>query len=293
MKYQAIRNAAKEYPITAQCEMLDVSESGYFSWLKREPSQRSQEDSQLKPVIRQAWDASQQSYGVPRIYLDLQDQGLPVGRNRVARLMREIGIQGKTIRKKRPKTTLSNPNHAAAPNHLNREFAPGPETVNQVWISDITYIDTEEGFLYLAGIMDLHSRQLVGLAMDDQMPTSLVTSALDMALFQRQISPENNALMFHSDRGSQYTSHRFQETLSEYGIKASMSRVGNCWDNAPMESFWATLKRECADKPFASFDEARSKIFSYIMGFYNQRRRHSSLGYLSPVLYENLHLRRN
>lgn len=291
MKYQAIQNAAKNYPIAIQCELFDVSESGYYAWVKREPSQRSQEDAQLKPIIRKSWDASHRNYGVPRVYEDLQDQGLDVGRNRIARLMREIGIQGKTIRKKRPKTTQSNSAHAAAPNHLNREFTA--ETNNQVWLSDITYIDTEEGFLYLAAIIDLYSRQIVGLSMDTQMPTDLVAEALDMALAQRNIKPHQSDLMFHSDRGSQYTSHRFQDQLKKYGIKSSMSRVGNCWDNAPIESFWATLKRECADVTFATFEEARSEIFGYIMGFYNQRRRHSALGYLSPVLYENLHSQGN
>ena len=291
MKYQAIKKVAENYPIGIQCELLDVSESGYYAWLKREPSQRSQEDAQLKPIIRKSWDASRRSYGVPRVYQELQDQGLDVGRNRIARLMREIGIQGKTTRKKRPKTTQSNALHAAAPNHLNREFTA--ETSNQVWLCDITYIDTEEGFLYLAAIIDIYSRQIVGFSMDTQMPTDLVTDALDMALLQRDIKPHQSNLMFHSDRGSQYTSHRFQVQLKKYAIKSSMSRVGNCWDNAPIESFWATLKRECADLIFATFDEARSEIFSYIMGFYNQRRRHSALGYLSPVLYENLQLQGN
>jgi transposase InsO family protein len=195
--------------------------------------------------------------------------------------MREMGIQGKMTRRKRPRTTQSDPTHAPAPNVLDRHFAA--DRCDAVWLTDITYIDTDEGYLYLAGVMDLYSRQIVGMAMADHLRTELVETALDMALEHRQ--PDNN-LLHHSDRGSQYTSQAYQDRLNLAEITISMSRTANCLDNAPMESFWATLKRECADEVFASHDQARTAIFGYIMAFYNRVRKHSALGYLSPIAFE-------
>ena len=287
MKYAAIDQGKTDFPVSRQCVVLGVSESGYYAWRTRPPSRREQENIMLREAIYGLWEQYHGIYGAPRIVADLRDQGLCVGRHRVARLMREMGIQGKMPQKRRPRTTQSDPTHTVTPNVLNRQF----DTANrcdEVWLTDITYIDTDEGYLYLAGVMDLFSRQIVGLAMADHLRTELVETALDMALHLRQ--PDED-LLHHSDRGSQYTSTAYQEVLTNVGITVSMSRTGNCLDNAPMESFWATLKRECADVVFASHAHARTAIFSYIMGFYNRERRHSALGYVSPVDFEYQHMR--
>ena len=195
--------------------------------------------------------------------------------------MRKLGLRGKGGQKRRPRTTQTNPHHAVSPNILDQHFAT--DQPDAVWLTDITYIATAEGYLYVAGVLDLYSRQIVGLAMADHMRTSLTETALDMALIQRQ---PTDTLIHHSDRGSQYTSTTYQHKLAGWPIVSSMSRTGNCLDNAPMESFWATLKRECADHIFTSLAQARAEIFSYIMGFYNRIRRHSALGYLSPIDFE-------
>lgn len=281
MKYEAIAQNKGEFPVARQCEVLGVSESGYYGWAKRPPSRHEQENTMLKERIHGLWQQYHGIYGAPRIYAELRAQGVCISRHRVARLMREMSIQGKMPRKRRPRTTQADPSHRTAPNLLDRQF--DAQQCNEVWLSDITYIDTEEGYLYLAGVMDLYSRQIVGMSMADHMRTELVETALTMALQQRQPDAD---LLHHSDRGSQYTSDAFQKLLDDAGIAVSMSRTGNCLDNAPMESFWATLKRECADVVFASYAHARSAIFSYIMSFYNRQRRHSALGYLSPVDFE-------
>ena len=277
MKYAVINQAKGEYPVSRMCECLGVSESGYYAWVRREPSQRESEDVELKAIIVEIWHDSHQIYGLPRIHAELADRGLAIGKQRLARLMREAGVQGKMPRRKRPRTTQSDAKNPIAPNLLNRQFAVDKR--NEVWLTDITYIETAEGYLYAAGVLDLGSRKMVGLAMADHMRTDLTLTALDMAVVQEQPTP---GLMHHSDRGSQYTSADYLQRLADSGMTASMSRTGNCLDNAPMESFWATLKRECADQVFASRAEARAAIFRYVMGFYNQRRRHSALGYQSP-----------
>ena len=281
MIYAAINQSKDQFPVRRQCTVLGVSESGYYDWYKRQPSQRQQENEQLKVEIYACWEAYGGIYGAPRIHAELQDQGKVVGRHRVARLMRELAIQGKMQRKKRPRTTITDATHTPAPNVLNRNF--NATHCNEVWVTDITYIDTKEGYLYLAGVMDLYSRQMVGIAMADHMRTELVEMALDMALQQRRPPP---GLLHHSDRGSQYTSDAYQNQLHDAEFIISMSRTGNCLDNSPIESFWATLKRECADIVFASHHHARTAIFGYIMGFYNRRRKHSALGYRSPVEFE-------
>jgi transposase InsO family protein len=282
MKYATIKECQKEFPVSRLCAVLNIAESGYYAWLKRATSPREQENRELEQTICTVWKQYRGIYGAPRIHAELEEQGISAGHNRVARLMREAGIQGKTTRKRRPHTTQSDPTHPVAANVLDRQFtATHP---NEVWLTDITYIDTAEGFLYLAAVMDLYSRQIVGMAMADHLRTELVESALDMALTQRR--PPRN-LLHHSDRGSQYTSLDYQKRLSASYMTVSMSRLGNCWDNAPMESFWATLKRECADVVFASHSHARVELFSYIMGFYNRQRRHSTLGYLSPCTFES------
>jgi len=278
MKYAVIERSKSDYPVTRLCAVLEVSESGYYAWLKRKPSQRAVQDSALRQKIVAIWMQFRRIYGAPRIHAELLARGIRVGLKRVARLMREADIQGKVLRRKRPCTTQVDGNHPVAPNLLNRQF--DVKQRHQIWLSDITYIDTEEGYLYLAAVLDLGSREIVGLAMTDHIRTELVEQALDMAIIQQQPEP---GLLHHSDRGSQYTSYDYQQKLRAYGMIASMSRSGNCLDNAPMESFWATLKRECADGVFPSRDSARIEIFGYIMGFYNRTRRHSSLGYETPL----------
>jgi transposase InsO family protein len=286
MSYACVQACADEFPVARICAVLEMSESGYYAWLKREPSQHEQATQNLKTRIADIWEQFKQCYGAPRIHAELQAQGHRVGKNRVARLMQALGLRGKGGQKRRPRTTQADSTHPIQPNILNQQFeTQGPD---EVWLSDITYIDTQEGFLYVAGLMDLYSRQIVGLAMADHMRSELTETALEMALVQRQPAPD---LLHHSDRGTQYTCSTYQQLLTEHRITISMSRTGNCLDNAPMESFWATLKRECADHVFASFQQARTEIFGYIMGFYNRLRRHSALDYLSPHDYELLFLR--
>ena len=287
MRYAAIERWQAEFPVSRLCGVLQVSASGYYAWVKRSPTPRQQANRQLEQTIRQVWQRYRGIYGAPRIHAELQAAGLRVGHNRVARLMRVAGLRGKTARRRQPRTTQVDATQPVAPNTLARQFTVARP--NTVWLADITYIETQEGFLYLAAILDLASRQIVGMAMADHLRTELVEAALDMALQQRRPPP---GLLHHSDRGSQYTSQSYRQRLLERGVTLSMSRVGACRDNAPMESFWATLKRECADVPFPTRDLARSDLFAYIMGFYNQHRRHSALGYLSPVMFEQ-HLERN
>ncbi|MCB9457628.1 MAG: IS3 family transposase [Anaerolineaceae bacterium] len=289
MTYEQVAACAVEYPLARVCAVLNLSESGYYAWKQRPPSEREQENQTLKARIHAVWQTFRRSYGAPRIQAELQAQGYAVGKNRVARLMRTLGIQGKGGQKRRPRTTQSAASHPVKPNVLARQFAA--ERPDQVWLTDITYIETEVGFLYTAGVMDLYSRQIVGLAMAEHMRSELTETALEMAFTQRQPDTEEADLTHHSDRGSQYTCSTYQQMLARPGITVSMSRSGNCLDNAPMESFWATLKRECADGVFASFEQAKAAIFSYVMGFYNRVRRHSALDYLSPHDFEMQFLR--
>lgn len=278
MKYEAIKQYKAEFPIARLCAVLEVSESGYYAWLKREPCTGEVENANLVEQIKHTWKRFRGIYGAPRIWIELGKLGVQVSLNRVAKLMRQVGIRGKTARKYRPQTTQSDPTHAVAPNLLNRNFKG--HQPQAVWLTDITYINTDEGYLYLAAVMDLGSREIVGLAMADHLRTELTLDALNMAIF---LHHPPRGLMHHSDRGSQYTSHAYQQRLRDAGMLVSMSRKGNCLDNAPMESFWATLKRECADYVFANHAQARAEIFSYIMGFYNRTRQHSALGYGTPI----------
>jgi putative transposase len=298
LPYERVEACAHEFPVARICEVLNLSESGYYAWKVRPPSQRERENQQLQERIQAIWHTFRRCYGVPRIHKELLSQGCHVGKNRVARLMQVLGIRGKGGEKRRPRTTQANERHPKMPNVLNRQFSASAP--NEVWLTDITYIPTQEGFLYAAGVMDLYSRQIVGLAMADHMRSELTETALKMAFTHRQpveYDAERNGLwanlLHHSDRGSQYTSRDYQNMLTERDITVSMSRAGNCLDNAPMESFWATLKRECADVVFESFQHAKAKIFGYIMGFYNRVRRHSALDYLSPQAYEEQFLRQS
>jgi transposase InsO family protein len=281
MKYPSVAVCEDEFPVNRVCAVLDVSESGYYAWRNRPPSEREQANQHLGERIQAIWQRFRGIYGAPRIHAELQDQGEEVGHNRVARIMRQLGLRGKGSRKRQPCTTQSNPGHRFEPNVLEQHFdASQPDAV---WLTDITYIPTHEGYLYVAGVMDLYTRQIVGLSMAHHLRSELTEAALHMALTQRQ---PTDPLILHSDRGSQYTCDAYRNRLSAYPITVSMSRTGNCLDNAPMESFWATLKRECADFVFDSLTHARTEVFGYITGFYNRVRRHSALGYLSPNAFE-------
>jgi len=272
---------AGEFPVRRMCEVLKVSRSGYYDWLGREPSQRQQANAALLVAIRRAYEASRQSYGSPRIHAALKQQGLQVGRKRIARLMRAAGLVGQAPRRKHPVTTQREPGTLVAPNLLAQNFTASRP--NEIWLADLTYIDTLEGWLYLALVMDLFSRLLVGWSMADHMRAEVVEHALQMA-FGRRFPTE--ALLHHSDQGSQYTSAVIRDLLASHHVQVSMSGVGNPYDNAPMESVIGTLKTECVTGMFATRAQARRTIFDYIEVWYNRQRLHSALGYLSPAAFE-------
>lgn len=268
------------------CRRLKVSASGYYAWRRRSESQRVQEGRELTAHIQQVYRDSHQTYGSPRVHAVLQQRGITCSRKRVERLMRVHGIRGLHRRHKQPKMTDSKHSLPVAGNLLNREFTA--ESPNQKWLADITYIDTNEGFLYLASIEDVCSRRIVGWAMAEHPTASLVSDALHMALRQRQ---PDEGLLHHSDRGSQYASFDYQQLLSQrrITISMSMSRTANCYDNAMKESFFATLKTECAQQPFPTRAAPRVAIFEFIEVWYNRQRLHSALGYLSPEQFERRH----
>ena len=283
MRYQFIEHHKHEFPIIVMCQVLDVSESGFYAWRKRPTCQRQREDAQIMQEIQQVFSDHQGRYGSPRIHRELYDQGRSVSRKRIARLMQEAEL---SARRKRCRvlTTKRDLTHPVVPNLLNREFTAADP--NKKWATDITYIPTAQGWLYLAVILDLYSRMVVGWSMSGNCDENLVERALDQALARRRPSP---GLLHHSDRGSQYTSQAYQLRLEQSGIISSMSRKGNCWDNAAMESFFGTFKDECIGKIlYASHDEARLAIFTYLEVYYNRIRRHSTLGYVSPFLYEQM-----
>lgn len=279
------------YPVTLMCRVLGISRSAYYAWCNREPSERAQQNEALAAKIAQVHKDSRGTYGSPRVYAELVEQGLEVGRNRIARIMREEGIVGRPKPKFR-KTTDSNHKLPVADNVLDRNFVA--DEPDRAWVADITYIWTQQGWLYLAVILDLFSRRVVGWSMAEHMRTSLVLDALRAALGSRMPSPAG--LVFHSDRGSQYASGDYQKALDENGITCSMSRRGNCWDNAVAESFFSTLKTEFVHNViFLTRDSARHAIAEWIEIFYNGKRRHSSLGYATPLeaerrYYENQEL---
>ena len=269
-----------DFPITQMCKIFEVSSSGYYAWSKRKPSKRARENERLMLEINVAHQESRQTYGSPRIYHALRQKGITCGRNRIARLMRRNGIQARRKRRNYPKTTRRSAGAIAAPNRLQQNFkAANP---NQVWVSDITYIDTAEGWLYLATVMDLFDRSIVGWAMENHMESSLVEDALSMAMARR--TPDIG-FIHHSDQGSQYTSVSFRKLLRKVGCRPSNSSVGNCYDNASAESLFSTVKFECADKQFPTHRQARRTLFEYIEVWYNRKRLHSSLGYLSPAQF--------
>jgi putative transposase len=268
-------------PVAVLCRILEVSRSGFYAWEERGPSARSTEDAKLSVEIAAIHKASRETYGSPRVQAELEAQGAVVNRKRVARLMAEMGLQSR--RKRRFKaTTDSKHDMPVAENLLDRKFEVDAPDV--AWVTDITYVWTSEGWLYVAAILDLFSRRVVGLAMSERIDRALVLEALRVAVGRRV---PNVGLMHHSDRGSQYASGDYQEELDDLGVVCSMSRKGNCWDNAVAESFFATLKTELVySRRFATRAEAREAIFDFVEVFYNRRRRHSTLGYVSPVEFE-------
>jgi transposase InsO family protein len=280
-RYEAIQQQAGAVPVSRLCEILRVSRSGYYAWCGREPSQRRQDDAVLTDVISNIFHDNRCCYGSPRIHAALRQAGYRVGRKRVARLMRQAGLRPRRRKRYVPRTTVANPEHPVFENHLDRGFEA--QYPDEKWMVDITYIDTHEGWLYLAGVMDLYSRRIVGMAMADRMTTDLVNTALNMAVVERQPQP---GLLHHSDRGSQYTSGDYQQRLKDLQMQVSMSRPAQCLDAAPIESFWGTLKTECVTYRFDSHEQACTEIFSYVMGFYNRTRLHSALDYQSPHQYE-------
>jgi len=275
-----------DHAILLLCEYLQVSSSGYYDWQRRRtaPGLRALEDRTLARQIEAIHVESRRTYGSPRIVDTLRKQGSLHGRNRVSRLMRQKGICGRQRRRYRVLTTDSRHDQPIAPNLM----AQAPETTapDQIWVGDITYVETQEGWLYLAAILDRYSRKIVGWSMGERIDTDLVLKAFDMALLHRK---PVSGVLFHSDRGVQYASADYRHALARAGLIASMSRKGNCYDNATMESFWSTLKLELVYRTrFATRSQARSQIFEYIESFYNRKRSHSSLNYRSPVDFESL-----
>ena len=284
MKYACIARHRGEFPVRLMCRVLAVSPAGFYAAQRRAPSARAQRDQALRLKVRAAHAKSRRRYGAPRVHAELQAQGERVAKKRVARLMQEDGLVGRRPRRF-VRTTTSRPGDAVAPNVLDRAFdVAGLPQLDRVWVSDITYVPTREGWLFLAIVLELASRRVVGWAMRDTLEEELAVAALQMALADRRPGP---GLVHHSDRGSQYTGGTYQALLAAHGLVASMSKKGDCWDNAVAESFFATLEVELIlDADWATRDAARQAIFEYLETWYNRERRHSTLGYRSPVAYE-------
>lgn len=266
------------------CVLLNVSRSGFYAWLTRQPSARSIHNDALIGPIRRIYGEGEGEYGSPTICHVLREQGHHVNHKRIARLMQTMGLRAEVVRRFK-RTTVACKDRDAAPNLLQQDFhTDGP---NRVWLSDITYIDTDEGWLFLTTVEDMWSRRMVGHAITDHLRATAVREALQMALSQRAVAP---GLIFHSDRGKQYADHRVRDIFRAYSIRQSMSSTGNCYDNAMAESFFATLKKgHLFRERFRTKEEARRKLFAYLEIFYNRVRRHSSLGYKSPVAFEQQH----
>lgn len=286
MKYAFIDRHAGQFPIARQCAVLGVSRGGYYDWRRRGPSRRAVEDARLLGDIRAVHARSREAYGAFKTWKVLNGAGVACGKHRVARLRRENGIEA--LRRRRFRVTIEHRQTAApAPNLLERRFAIGVagSAPDRVWVGDITYIATRAGMLYLAILLDLHSRKIVGWAMGGRMTQDLTASALEMAVEQRR---PGAGLLHHTDQGSQYAAGQYRERLAQLGFVASMSRKGNCWDNAVAESFFGNLKNELTHhRDFKTREQARSEIFDYIEIFYNRQRAHATLQYMSPLDYES------
>jgi putative transposase len=286
VKYACIQAHRNQFRVVVMCRALGVSRSGFYAAQRRTPSARAQHRESLKQIIAARFEVSRGTYGSPRIYQDLRNDERPCGRHLIARLMRECGLRAKTRRRYRPLTTDSKHGYGVARNLLSRRFGVQETgSINRAWCGDITYIRTAEGWLYLAVLLDLGSRMIVGWAMHDAPDSSLSVAALRMALARRTVKP---GLLHHTDRGVQYAATDYRRLLNKHKLVPSMSRRANCYDNAVSESFFATLKRELLD-PFKWLTKAavRTAIFEYIEVWYNRVRRHSALGYLSPFEYEH------
>ena len=282
MRFAFIEKQSSQFPVDLMCDVLEVSRSGYYAWRRRPPSAQAVRRAQLVERIQQAHQESRQRYGSPRIHAELRAQGTSCSPNTVAKLMRLGGIRSKMRRRFVVRTTDSRHRHPIAVNRLQRQFRQ--TAPNQAWAADITYIPTAEGWLYLAAVMDLYSRKIVGWATADHLRAELPMTALRMALLERRPPKE---LLHHSDRGVQYACDDYQRLLTQHGLVASMSRRGNCYDNAVIESFFGTLKTELTHhETFTTREEARQTLFEYIEVFYNRKRRHSTLRYQSPAEYE-------
>ena len=283
MTFRFIADHTAEWPVTWMCEALEVSASGYYAWVARPDSPTEQRRQELVGAIEEVHAEVRQRYGSPRMTAELKARGHECSENTVARLMNAHGIKARAPRRF-VRTTDSNHRLPVAANLLDRDF--DPERPNQVWGADITYLPTQEGWLYLAVVEDLFSRMVVGWAMAESMESRLVVDALEMALARRR---PGAGLLAHSDQGSQYASDHYQRVLAGEGITCSMSGVGQCWDNAPVESFFGRLKCELGVEVFATRDQARAVVFEYLEVFYNRVRRHSSLGFVSPAEFERAH----
>ena len=282
MKFAFIAKHRGIWPAAWLCGALGVSRGGFYAWLTRPPSERRSSDEDLSAKVRASFLASDRTYGARRVWRDMIEDGIDCGLHRIERLMRLQALKARPRRRRLPPDLGERQTNAVAPNVLDRSFeASAP---NRKWIADFTYIWTGEGWLYVAAVIDLLSRRVVGWSMSATMAAQLVTDALMMAIWRRG---KPNALLHHSDRGSQYTSEQFQRLMADHGVTCSMSRSGNCWDNAAMESFFSSLKTErTARKTYRTRDQAKADVFDYIERFYNTKRRHSTIGYMSPMEFE-------
>jgi len=284
VRYACIARHWAEYPVRLMCRALAVSPAGFYAWRTRSPSAHAIADERLMLTVRVAFMRNDGRYGARRIHRELRDEGIRVAPKRVARLMRRDGLVARPRRGGRVQTTDSAHPLPVAPNLLDRQFDVNGVQINQVWVSDLTYVPTREGWLYLATVLDLASRRVVGWAMEETLASDIALRALRMAIGARRPAP---GLIHHSDRGSQYAAVEYQALLAAHGMRPSMSRKANCWDNAVAESFFATLEQELIVRSdWHTRDEARRAIFHFIESWYNRRRRHSTLGYVSPAQYE-------
>ena len=284
MKYQFVKAHERRFPVLVACRILNVSRSGYYAWRGRQPSKRSLSDQELTGRIRAAFHKSRGRYGSPRVHAELRQDGVPCSRKRVARLMRQNNLSAPTRQRYRRPEVEGREHQVVFTNVLKRDFKPSSK--DEAWAADITFIPTREGWLHLAVILDLHSRRVVGWSMGAEATSALTSKAFSMAFTQRSPQP---GVVLHSDRGTQYSAVGYRRLLEAEGVTQSFSRAGDCWDNAVVESFFATLKREeVPPRGYGSRVEARSRLFHFLEVTYNRQRRHSTLGYRTPVEFEEL-----